>query len=115
MREYYAYRLQQRSHKSTTLLLGGRLFQQFIVDAYTCIEEERLQWVRRNQKKLRSELYSGLKDAILCGDTNPITVGKRIILPSSFTRSPRYIVQNYQDAMAICRSAGYPDYLYLQS
>uniref|UniRef100_A0A2N9J2K3 ATP-dependent DNA helicase n=1 Tax=Fagus sylvatica TaxID=28930 RepID=A0A2N9J2K3_FAGSY len=109
MREYYAYRLQQRSHEGTTLLLGGRLFQQFIVDAYTCIEEERLQWVRRNQKKLRSELYSGLKDAILRGDTNPITVGKRIILPSSFTGSPRYMVQNYQDAMAICRSAGYPD------
>jgi hypothetical protein len=37
MREYYAYRLQQRSHEGTTLLLGGRLFQQFIVDAYTCI------------------------------------------------------------------------------
>ena len=54
-------------------------------------------------------MYSGLKDAILRGDTNPITVGKRIILPSSFTGSPRYMVQNYQDAMAICRSAGYPD------
>jgi hypothetical protein len=90
-------------------LLGGRLFQQFIVDAYMCIEEEQLQWVRRNQKKLRSELYSGLKDAILRGDTNSITVGKRIILPSSFTGSPRYMVQNYQDAMAICRSAEYPD------
>ena len=61
------------------LLLGGRLFQQFIVDAYTCIEEERLRWFRTNQKKLRSELCSGLKDAILRGDTNPITVGKRII------------------------------------
>jgi hypothetical protein len=109
MREYYAYRLQQRSHEGTTLLLGGRLFQQFIVDAYTCIEEERLRWVRTNQKKLRSELYSGLKDAILRGDTNPITVGKRIILPSSFMGNPRYMVQNYQDAMAICKSVGYPD------
>ncbi|XP_030939745.1 uncharacterized protein LOC115964607 [Quercus lobata] len=102
-------RLQQRSHEGNTLLLGGRLFQQFIVDAYTSIEEERLQWVRQNQLKLRSELYGGLKDAVLRGDTNPKTVGKRIILPSSFTRSPRYMAQNYQDAMTICRKVGYPD------
>ncbi|KAL0004915.1 hypothetical protein SO802_012476 [Lithocarpus litseifolius] len=40
---------------------------------------------------------------------DPITVGKRIVLPSSFSGSPRYMVQNYQDAMAICRWAGYPD------
>ena len=53
------------------------------------------------KKILRLELYYGLKDAVLRGDTNPITVGKRIVLPSSFTGSPRYMVQNYQDAMAI--------------
>ena len=61
------------------------------------------------KKKLRLELYYGLKDAVLRRDTDPITVGKRIVLPSSFTRSPRYMVQNYQDAIAICRWAGYPD------
>ncbi|KAL4596305.1 hypothetical protein ACB092_12G154600 [Castanea dentata] len=37
---------------------------------------------------------------------------KRIVLPSSFTGSPRYMVQNYQDAMAICRWASHP-YLFL--
>jgi len=35
---------------------------------------------------------------------------KKVILPSSFTGSPRYMVQNYQDAMAICTWAGSPDY-----
>ena len=107
MREYYAFRLQQRSREGNTLLLGLRLFQQFIVDAYTSIEEERLQWVRQNQLKLRFELYGGLKDAVLRGDTNPKSVGKRIILPSSFTGSPRYMAQNYQVAMALCRKVGY--------
>ena len=76
MREYYAYRLQQRFHEGKTLLLGRRLFQQFIVDAYTSIEEERLQWVKFNKKKLRSELHFGLKDVVLRGDTGPITVVK---------------------------------------
>ena len=36
-------------------------------------------------------------------------IGKRIILPSSHTGSPRYMIQNYQDAMAICRQYGNPD------
>ena len=56
-------------------------------------------------------MYYGLKDAVLRGNIDPITVGKQIVLPSSFTESPRYMVQNYQDAMAICRWAGYPDLL----
>ena len=38
MREYYAFRIQQRLSEGNTLISGGRLFQQFIVDAYCCIE-----------------------------------------------------------------------------
>ncbi|KAM3699395.1 hypothetical protein ACJW31_05G022100 [Castanea mollissima] len=109
MREYYAYHLQEREHEGHTLVNGGRLFQQFVVDAYTCIEEIRLMWVKENQDKLRIELYKGLKDAVMRGDTTPASSGKRFVLPSSFTGSPRYMIENYQDAMAICRWAGYPD------
>jgi hypothetical protein len=54
-------------------------------------------------------LYSGLRDAVMRGDTTPASIGKRIVLPSTFTGSPRYMIENYQDAMAICRWAGYPD------
>ncbi|KAL4598101.1 hypothetical protein ACB092_11G035000 [Castanea dentata] len=46
---------------------------------------------------------------IMRGDTTPASSGKRFVLPSSFTGSPRYMIENYQDAMAICRWAGYPD------
>ncbi len=42
-------------------------------------------------------------------DNNAATIGQRIILPSSFTVGPRHMVQNYQDAMAICRWAGSSD------
>ena len=62
-----------------------------------------------NQEKLRIELFNGLKDAVMRGDTTPASVGKRFFLPSSFTGSPRYMIENYQDAMAICRWAGYPN------
>jgi hypothetical protein len=107
MREYYAYRLQEREGEDHTLIYGGKLFQQFDVDAYTCIEGARLMWIRRKQRRLRIELYSGLKDAVMRGDTTPTSTGKRIVLPSNFTGSPRYMIENYQDAMAICRWAGY--------
>ena len=43
------------------------------------------------------------------GDTRAEAIGQRIILPSSFTGSPRYMMQNYQDAMALCRTYGNPD------
>ena len=49
MREYYAFRLQERDGEVHTLISGGRLFQQFDVDAYTCIEAIRLMWVKNNQ------------------------------------------------------------------
>ncbi|XP_063936287.1 uncharacterized protein LOC108226331 [Daucus carota subsp. sativus] len=109
MCQYYCFRLQQRLNEGHTLLRSGRLLQQYIVDCYMTIEEERFRWIRLNQNKLRSDLYSGLMDAVHRGDSNCSRVGKSIILPSSHTGAPRYRVQNYQDAMAICKWAGYPD------
>ncbi|GJZ79550.1 helicase [Tanacetum coccineum] len=43
------------------------------------------------------------------GDTNAEGLGKRIVLPRNFTGGPRYMMQNYQDAMALCRAYGNPD------
>ncbi|XP_020082082.1 uncharacterized protein LOC109705725 [Ananas comosus] len=43
------------------------------------------------------------------GDVDGNVIGKKIILPSSFTAGPRYMIQNYQDAIAICRHCGHPD------
>ncbi|XP_062106743.1 uncharacterized protein LOC133818070 [Humulus lupulus] len=109
MRQHYCFRLQQRLNEGHTLLRSGRLLQQYIVDSYMEIEEEIFRWIRNNQKKLRSDLFSGLMDAIHRGDSYCSKVGKSIILPSSHTGGPQYRVQNYQDAMAICKWARYPD------
>ncbi|KDO36024.1 hypothetical protein CISIN_1g041983mg [Citrus sinensis] len=92
-----------------TLLQASRLFQQYIIDCYMAIEEERFRWIWNNQQKLRSNLFSGLMDAIHRGDFDCSKVGKLIILPSSHTGGPRYRIQNYQDTMTICKWAGYPD------
>lgn len=91
------------------MLRGGRLFQQYLVDAYTAVEEQRLKWARKNQDTLRVDLYHNVCDAVTRGDTSATGLGKRIVLPRSFIGGPRYMMQNYQDSMAICRTYGNPD------
>jgi hypothetical protein len=73
------------------------------VDAYAVIEQSRLKYLRLNKKKLHMDLYQGLQDTIVAGDTSAIAIGQRTILPSFFTVGPRHMVQNYEDAMAIYR------------
>lgn len=88
MREFFAYRLHERESDAKT---------------------STLKFIRRNQKQLRCDLYKGLTEALSKGETNPASQGKRVILPSTFTGGARFIVQTYQDAMAICKWVGYPN------
>ena len=108
MREFYVYQLQTRPTEGMTIIKGGKLLHQYIVDAYTATEQERLRFILLNQKKLRADLYSNLCDAVESGDADAKQLGKKIILPSSFTGSPRYMAEKYEDAMAICRWYGNP-------
>lgn len=54
-------------------------------------------------------MYKGLIEAILRGEIDQATSRKIIVLPSSFTGGATYIFQNYQDAIATCRWAGYSE------
>ncbi|XP_053149066.1 uncharacterized protein LOC128343664 [Hemicordylus capensis] len=107
--QYYGYRLSIRDVYNP-FLNAGRLTQQYIVDTYVKTEANRLNYVRQNQPKLRVEKYSGLMDH-LNNEANEagLIPGKTYILPSSFAGSPRNMLQNYQDAMAIVRKYGKPD------
>ncbi|KAL3651529.1 hypothetical protein CASFOL_004531 [Castilleja foliolosa] len=107
---YYSFQIHDRHNVYSLLLKGGRLFQQYLVDAYTCIEQSRLDFVNANQNIFRSEFVAGLYDALAKGDNNAHDIGKRVFLPSSFTGGPRYMYKHYQDALAICRVFGNPQY-----
>ncbi|KAL3655100.1 hypothetical protein CASFOL_000886 [Castilleja foliolosa] len=107
---YYSFYIQDRENTYSLLLNGGRLFQQYLVDAYTCIEQSRLDFVNANQNTFRSEFVAGLYDALGRGDSTAHDIGKRVLLPSSFTGGPRYMYKHYQDALAICRVYGNPQY-----
>ena len=73
----------------------GRLFQQYIVDMYAKIEGECLRYLRYNQSQICAELYQGLADAVQDGTVQGSQIGKKIILPSSFTGGARYQHQLY--------------------
>ncbi|XP_072054892.1 uncharacterized protein [Arachis hypogaea] len=110
MREFLSFRIQMRSHESQVLLKSRRLFQQFLVDSYTMVEAERLQYHRFHQSKFRSHQPQGLHECLIQGERQAARTGKRVILPSSFVGGPRYMYNNCKDSFAICRYAGYPSY-----
>lgn len=109
MREWFAYRLQDRPNVFSMILNSRRLFQQFIVDGYTMVESERMSYIRREQKDLRSETYSKLEKLAADPDSGVTIRGKKVVSPGSHTGSPRYMMQNYLDAMTLCKNFGYPD------
>ena len=47
-RRYYAHRLHTRPEEPLTLFYGGKLFQQYVVDAWSSIEDSELYWLRNN-------------------------------------------------------------------
>ncbi|KAG0588920.1 hypothetical protein KC19_2G278400 [Ceratodon purpureus] len=111
-REYFAFRLFPRNSEFSTILCGGKLFQQFIVDAWAATEQNRLNYIRMNQSDLRANLYQGLADALQDDgekNMNFENLGRRIILPSSHIGSARNMFELFQDFMAITRFFQHPD------
>jgi hypothetical protein len=111
MLQYYAYRLHDRPGQFNTPLRGKRLTQAYDVDSYCCVETFRVAFYCNPnfQRKYRSSPYKCLASSVSRGITSGSSIGQRIILPSSFTGGPRYLYQNYQDSIAICRKYGCPD------
>ena len=140
MAQFYAYRVMQRTGADSGVVelphCAGRLFQQYIVDAYAKVESMRLDWIQRNQSALRLESLQGLMDHIAgannldiqfqsgsfgtapsrCASvtasgvtTPPQPVGTPVILPCTFGGSPRSLHQNYLDSMALIARFGKPD------
>jgi hypothetical protein len=109
MAAYYAQRV-HFSAELSVLHLGGRLFQQYIIDVVAKTKQNTLNFLVLNQAQLRAELYQGLADMVEHDfQLHHAQVGQRIVFPSSFRDSPRFMMQAYQDVMAIVRSKGIPD------
>ncbi|XP_075088131.1 uncharacterized protein LOC142161760 [Nicotiana tabacum] len=89
IREYFTYKIQERNGEVPTIVNSRRLFQQFLVNGFTMVESSRLKYIRTHQRQLREHMYKELEDAVLHGEINPSSQGKRVILSSSFTGGAR--------------------------
>ncbi|POW09663.1 hypothetical protein PSTT_06647 [Puccinia striiformis] len=103
--EWYAAMIFDRNNWFSAILNGKNLFQELLVDLYICVERSRLDFYRFNQDKICADCYKGILESFSDGVE---VVGRRIILPSSFSGSPRNMKQLYQDAMALVRVFGRP-------
>ncbi|PAA61503.1 hypothetical protein BOX15_Mlig008126g1, partial [Macrostomum lignano] len=97
-RKFYASQIMVRPGQSNVFHHGRRLFQLYLVDQAAKIEAERLSYLRLHQEDLRSETYSGLRDALYAADgqrredADPNHVGRPVFLSSSFVGGPRYMM-----------------------
>ncbi|XP_055860289.1 uncharacterized protein LOC129921730 [Biomphalaria glabrata] len=103
--------LDLRETQFNALHFGGRLFQQYLVDTFIRVERDRIQWIKSNQKKILAEKYIGVSNFLKeLAEKKDAVVGETIILPSSFPGSTRYYAEQFEDAMAIVRRFGSPDF-----
>jgi len=105
--DFYAYRTMIRKIPENYLLCYNQLFNQFIVDMYAKIENERLRFIRFNQSKLKVDQYIHLKDAFE-NDGDLEDIGQKYILPASFIGSLRRMHEYTQDALCIAQTKGKP-------
>jgi len=68
--EFFKYHMHYRNNQPNPYLCYGRLSKQVIVDARAMEDEDRLQFIARNQEKLRAEYIQGIFDAIGKGTTS---------------------------------------------
>ena len=64
LREFIAFRIQERSVEFGNIVHSRRLFQQFLVDAYTMVESQRLSFIRANQRTIRCDILNGVQEAM---------------------------------------------------
>ena len=86
---HFAFHLHPHPMEPSDLFRGGRLFQQYVVDAWASIEDSELYWYRTHQKEIRSDLYDGLRDAftwdkgVTASSCPPVTLAAPVICTNS--------------------------------
>ena len=109
MLDYYAYCLHYKPGQYNPYTCCGRATFQLQVDCFACVEDNRLWFINRKQDETRSENFQTISGAVGKGCIDGEKIGRKTVLPSSFTGGKRYYLQYYQHGMAICRVYGGPD------
>ena len=84
---YYRYHLHTRDNQQNILHHAERLFQQFLVDAFAVVDQNKLDWLRTHQDNIRADVYNGLADSLTHDDVDGAQLDCRVVLPLSYTES----------------------------
>ena len=76
--------------------------------AYCRVESSRLRYHKLNQRKLRADLYKNLQANVNNENRTGSGHGRRVILNSTFTGSPRWYKKRNYESLAIARVKGKP-------
>jgi hypothetical protein len=107
--DYYCCKFEMRHSIFNPILHGKRLFQQFAVDTYIKIESNRLEYISKHQTQLWADLYQGLWDSLLEGETRGAQTRKWTILYKSFIGDSCDRRKRYMYAMVLVWKYDKPD------
>ena len=102
------FHLMERVGSASRFLCSGALLAQYVVDMKLRVDAMRHQWYRKNQDRLHLRVDT-LENVSQAEGDDPHALGRRVILTSSLTGSPRYYTQLFHEAMALVREFGKPD------
>ena len=108
--DFLKFRLHPRpvAVESDHYFRASLLFQEFVVNMWAAAEHSRLSWIQHNQDTLRADLYKGVIDALQEG-LDVTSIGRKVILPATFTSGPHFMHKKMQDALALLRVFGGSD------
>uniref|UniRef100_A0A914QBC3 Ubiquitin-like protease family profile domain-containing protein n=1 Tax=Panagrolaimus davidi TaxID=227884 RepID=A0A914QBC3_9BILA len=111
-REYYAFKINERCEEVygfNPILYGGKLFLQYLCDAWAKVEGSRLRYLTVNQKKLKVASYKDVQEHL---NQQAAKLGRAPgsvkILPSTFYGGPRYLRELCSDAISMVDEFGKP-------
>ena len=112
---YYGYMTSIRPGFNP-ILRSRDLFQQYLVDAYSKVLKNRLDYIATHQKSLWAEEFQRLQNLEIVGADGHINqellnqhVGQRKFIPSSVPDTRRFMERKYDDAMGVVARFGKPD------
>ena len=104
MAEFHRYRLFicAPDVESNHIFLTANLYQEYVCETWAVSEQNHLNFIRQHQDDLCIDVYKGVVDAVSANaDADWSQLGKRFILPSTFSGSTCHMQQLCQDALAI--------------
>jgi len=113
LRQYYKYLLHERwggegKLMCNNIMQGQKLMMEFVVMAFLREQNQKLRWIKDNQKQIRAETYNILRENVQSEGETGYEHGKRVILPTPYYGNVRWYRKKILESLAIVCKKGNP-------